>query len=826
MKLKKSAVKHLKQKAKRPTGDAKTAKKSRIRSKGSSTSIRRSEHLSQEDPTENSSSGFIKLKNPSTKDNAGKRYLIVQCTHELLPCFPYPIPIVVIIIIVIIIIIYVIHECRHTDELKDLERSDPEFFKFLKDNDTSLLEFVDSDDDANDMDDEEGDEMDAMDSSDEDGDGEDIDFDEDGEDVCSNSGAVSSSSNRQRDRKKIQLTAELVSSTADKSLHSDSLTELKKLLSMFRAACMPNGESVDPNDEPSEVAIVSKYVVPSAEVYEYVMLTTINTVSRVFGRLLDIRGPKDTTRAHLDQLSKHGRWKKLQLCVVSYFKSVLHTLDGLVDSSQSRVAEAVAFLVDSLGAYIPFLAPLPRLAKSVVKVLLAVWSRRDDLSTDRIGVPDMQVRCLAFLRIRQMAVELPGAVTEECFRSMYLKFARQTKSFNEYTAPSEMFMMQSVAELYGTDLSIAYQQAFLYIRQLALHLRAALLKKTDETNRQVSGMQFLNCLRLWTRVVCSYPSAEGGLGALAFPLVQVILGAVSTNSASIYFTPLKFNMLSCLHQLAASCRVFIPTTSHIMETLENPELVSKAAGSTDLAPRLEYLVRLPPNAASKAVCRDAIVQEAVQLLRQDVEIYRFHVGFPEYVYLVVRRLKSFLKKCKIPKWRDQLRTLVGQIEQYSAVVQRARKDLTAGPMSVTDFEPLLKADNPCAQERLCKLITSGRKEVGVALSDASAVSRISVDSRPAADAKHLFAASFRSVRSKNKSPRSKKGTRVDNSNADDGGSGDCDVQIDEDDSIDGSQRMDDASDVSPVRHRSALISKQVETMQDDTVEELDWEDDD
>jgi len=397
-------------------------------------------------------------------------------------------------------------------------------------------------------------------------------------------------------------------------------------------------------------------------------------------------------------------------------------------------------------------------------------------------------------------------------------------------------MMQSVAELYGTDLSIAYQQAFLYIRQLALHLRAALLKKTDETNRQVSSMQFLNCLRLWTRVVCSYPSVEGGLGALAFPLVQIILGAVSTNAASIYFTPMKFNLLSCLHQLAASCKVFIPTTSSIMETLENPELVSKATGSTDLAPRLEYLVRLPPNAASKAVCRDAIVQEAVQLLRQDVEIYRFHVGFPEYVYLVVRRLKSFLKRCKVSKWRDQLRTLVGQIEQYSAVVQRARKDLSVGPMAVTDFEPLLTAGSPCAPERLRRLITSGRKEVGVTLSDASAVSRIAADSRPAAGAKDLFASSFDSVQQSamraNKS-RSKKAA-VD-SNADDSVDDD-DAQIDEDDRVDGSQRLEDARNGS---RRSASASKRsskkiaavqvqdaVVMMQDDTVEELDWEEED
>lgn len=203
---------------------------------------------------------------------------------------------------------------------------------------------------------------------------------------------------------------------------------------------------------------------------------------------------------------------------------------------------------------------------------------------------------------------------------------------------------------------------------------------------------------------------------------------------------------------------------------------------------------------------------------------------------MVRRLKSFLKRCKVSKWRDQLRTLVGQIEQYSAVVQRARKDLSVGPMAVTDFEPLLTAGSPCAQERLRRLITSGRKEVGVTLSDASAVSRIAADSRPAAGAKDLFASSFDSVQQSamraNKS-RSKKAA-VD-SNADDSVDDD-DAQIDEDDRVDGSQRLEDARNGS---RRSASASKRsskkiaavqvqdaVVMMQDDTVEELDWEEED
>ena len=39
--------------------------------------------------------------------------------------------------------------------------------------------------------------------------------------------------------------------------------------------------------------------------------------------------------------------------------------------------------------------------------------------------------------------------------------------------------------------------------------------------------------------------------------------------------------------------------------------------------------------------RDLLVQEAIGLLRQEAEIYKFNAGFPEYAYFSIRKLRSF-----------------------------------------------------------------------------------------------------------------------------------------------------------------------------------------
>ena len=91
-------------------------------------------------------------------------------------------------------------------------------------------------------------------------------------------------------------------------------------------------------------------------------------------------------------------------------------------------------------------------------------------------------------------------------------------------------------------------------------------------------------------------------------------------------------------------------------------------------------------------------------MRHDAEIYRFHVGVPEYSYLTIRKLRAFGKKTKINKWRDLCRTLASQLEDHSTFAKKNRVKLGKSPMQITDFEPLLPSDTPKASVRLLKLL--------------------------------------------------------------------------------------------------------------------------
>ncbi len=146
---------------------------------------------------------------------------------------------------------------------------------------------------------------------------------------------------------------------------------------------------------------------------------------------------------------------------LSPFRALLRLAGDVADR------KLLCFIFQSIEHYVLFFVLFPGVAKAWLKFFLKSWS--DPGNADIEEGATLQV--LSFFRIRDMALRLPPPFLEECLRGAYLTCARVAKFVSEQTRPALTFMGNGIVELYNIDVAVAYQNAFTYVRQLALVLR-------------------------------------------------------------------------------------------------------------------------------------------------------------------------------------------------------------------------------------------------------------------------------------------------------------------------------------------------------------------
>ena len=187
---------------------------------------------------------------------------------------------------------------RHKGELQSLKDADPEFFQFLAENDQNLLDFGENEDD-DDSDDGFSDEEDNLLADEDDEDDEILAL---GGSSDTRSRSTTSGGTQRKRGVKIDVTIELLKSVVKKSVgKSKSISALKKMMMIFRAACVPDIErdfrldnDSDNSDSDEELGHTSskkakpstskmnnnKFVIREPEIYEKVMVIVIEAAAK------------------------------------------------------------------------------------------------------------------------------------------------------------------------------------------------------------------------------------------------------------------------------------------------------------------------------------------------------------------------------------------------------------------------------------------------------------------------------------------------------------------------------------------------------------------
>ena len=294
----------------------------------------------------------------------------------------------------------------------------------------------------------------------------------------------------------------------------------------------------------------------------------------------------------------------------------------------------------------------------------------------------------ARLFLHSCARRLGASLRESIFKGMFLAVVAVAPSYAEDTAPAIADMIEGLSVAYGIDLGMAYATLFVYVRQLALYLRAALLHAGDTAPlHRLHSWQLVISTRTIGTAVSDYPG-EKELWPLAYPLVQICLGTLDVFTSSRTF-PIHFHLFELLQSLSSRCNVHVPLAPYFLRMLQSAALNTQLSRSsknseavaTDevCAKRLKYTIRLNKQELKSRSIQQALLHELLYCITQHTALHAFSIGFPESFAVLHVSLKRICKKTSNPILSQMFSNYLKKVQTTEDLLIQRRERASFGP---------------------------------------------------------------------------------------------------------------------------------------------------
>lgn len=554
-----------------------------------------------------------------------------------------------------------------TQNMAELSEKDPEFYKYLQDNDKELLEFGASNP-LDGIEDEEESEAEEEDTK---------------NDLEEQEAAVS---------EKVELTTALVKKWKKQLRESPSLKLIRNVVTAFKVAVNLNRE-----DHIEDY----KYTATDEKAIHELMFVTLKDLPAVVQKIIPYKVVKGSRT-----LPSGSNVSKMSSIMKSHANALLVVLNDVTNT------ETAALILHSVDQLMPYFLSHRKLLREIVKSIVEIWSTTRELET--------QIAAFAFLH--NASKEFKKSMLELVLKTTYSTFIKSCRQTNMRTMPLINFQKNSAAELFSIDETLGYQIGFEYIRQLAIQLRNtmnATTKKTAKLNpaeayKIVYNWQFCHSLDFWSRVLsfaCN-PAKENGnqsqLRQLIYPLVQVTLGVIRLIPTAQFF-PLRFYLLKSLIRLSQNTGVFIPIFPLLSEILVSSAFTKVPKKKENLvAFDFEHNIKCTKAYLGTRVYHEGLAEQFVDLVGEYLVLYCKNVAFPELATPAIISLRRFAKSSKNIKLNKQILNIVEKLQQNSHFIEKARADVDFSPSNRTEVNRFLN-DTPWEKTPLGSYVTVQRE---------------------------------------------------------------------------------------------------------------------